>query len=612
MKTNTSFLYASIACLLLGAVATAVAQGTAFTYQGRLNDGGVARSGTYDLQFTLYNSTSVPGTVVAGPVFATGVPVTNGLFTVTLDFGSGVFLGQALWLDIGVRTNGGGSFVTLSPRQALTSAPYAAFALNTPANARNNVTGSYGAIGGGTGNSVTNLYATVGGGNANIAGGWDSSVGGGQFNQAIAFSATVAGGYLNVATNSYATVGGGFNNAAGGNSATVAGGYENSSTGSDAFVGGGNGNVSSGNSSTIGGGSANNATGIASTVAGGTGNNATNLYATVGGGAFNTSGGVAATIPGGENNLALGDYSLAAGQHALAGHSGSFVWADTTSGVFGSSAVNQFLIRASGGVGIGTSNPGMQLDVAGRTRIRDGGGAAGVWFNTAHSSGAGGVADICLFGVVDATRVGFYGNDPRGTLGWGLTFDTYDGNVGIGTGTTYPSYKLQVNGSVAGVGPYTDTSDARYKTNVATIQDALELVERLRGVRYDWRRTEFPSLNFASGRQLGFIAQEVKAVLPEAVSVDKDGIHSVAYSRVIPVLVEAVKEQQQQLRARDEQLGALQRELAELKNAQARSTASWEERFAQLERLVEQHRAPAYDPSRLPVALLTPFTPAEP
>ena len=62
---------------------------------------------------------------------------------------------------------------------------------------------------------------------------------------------------------------------------------------------------------------------------------------------------------------------------------------------------------------------------------------------------------------------------------------------------------------------------------------------------FDWRRDEFPALNFGRGRQVGFIAQEIVGVLPEAVSTDSKGYYRMAYSEVIPVLVEAVKEQQQ-------------------------------------------------------------------
>jgi hypothetical protein len=108
------------------------AQGTAFTYQGRLNDGGSPASGIYDLRFTIYDSTNSPGTVIAGPVTNSATAVSNGLFTVTLDFGSGVFAGNPRYLDIGVRTNGSPNpFTILSPRQPLTPTPYAIFANGT-------------------------------------------------------------------------------------------------------------------------------------------------------------------------------------------------------------------------------------------------------------------------------------------------------------------------------------------------------------------------------------------------------------------------------------------------------------------------------------------------
>jgi hypothetical protein len=116
---------------------TLFAQGTAFTYQGRLNNDGSPAVGTYDLRFTIYDSTNTPDVLIAGPITNSATAVSNGLFTVTLDFGSGVFNGGARFLDIGVRTNGSGSFTTLSPRQLLTPAPYAIFA-----NSASNLLGS--------------------------------------------------------------------------------------------------------------------------------------------------------------------------------------------------------------------------------------------------------------------------------------------------------------------------------------------------------------------------------------------------------------------------------------------------------------------------------------
>src|SRR6267142_4775600 len=112
--------------LLIG-LHRAAAQGTAFTYQGRLDNNGTPANGNYDLTFQLFNVSSGAGQV--GTTFTnlhTGV--TNGLFMTTLDFGPGIFTGANLWLEIAVRTNGGASFSTLSPRQQLTPTPYAIFA----------------------------------------------------------------------------------------------------------------------------------------------------------------------------------------------------------------------------------------------------------------------------------------------------------------------------------------------------------------------------------------------------------------------------------------------------------------------------------------------------
>jgi type VI secretion system secreted protein VgrG len=101
------------------------AQGTAFTYQGGLNDGAIPANGKYDLRFSVYDSTNNPGNLVAGPITNSATGISNGLFAATLDFGVGVFDGNPRWLDIGVRTNGGTNFTTLIPRQALTPSPYA-------------------------------------------------------------------------------------------------------------------------------------------------------------------------------------------------------------------------------------------------------------------------------------------------------------------------------------------------------------------------------------------------------------------------------------------------------------------------------------------------------
>jgi len=100
--------------------------GTGFTYQGRLNDGSRAASGLYDLTFSLYGA-SAGGSRLRGPEAHSNVLVSNGLFTVTLDFGDQCFDGTVYWLEMAARTNGESGFTTLSQRRQLFPAPYAIF-----------------------------------------------------------------------------------------------------------------------------------------------------------------------------------------------------------------------------------------------------------------------------------------------------------------------------------------------------------------------------------------------------------------------------------------------------------------------------------------------------
>ena len=111
-------------------VFSAGAQGTAFTYQGRLTDDGHPAQGDYDFQFKIFNVQS-SGSQIGGIITANGVNVASGRFTVLLDFGASIFTGPARWLEIGVRPKGSVSaFTTLTPRQPVTAAPYAIQAAN--------------------------------------------------------------------------------------------------------------------------------------------------------------------------------------------------------------------------------------------------------------------------------------------------------------------------------------------------------------------------------------------------------------------------------------------------------------------------------------------------
>ncbi len=106
----------AVGVLFVALQVAAAPVGTAFTYQGKLNDGGAAASGAYDLQFTLYDAVS-GGAQVGSTLTKEEVAVTEGVFTVSLDFGSAAFTGSARWLEIGVRPGAStGSFTALSSR----------------------------------------------------------------------------------------------------------------------------------------------------------------------------------------------------------------------------------------------------------------------------------------------------------------------------------------------------------------------------------------------------------------------------------------------------------------------------------------------------------------
>ena len=112
-----------------------------------------------------------------------------------------------------------------------------------------------------------------------------------------------------------------------------------------------------------------------------------------------------------------------------------------------------------------------------------------------------------------------------------------NGNVGIGS--VSPAFKLDVAGTIRATGDVIAYSDARVKENIVTLENSLDLVQKLRGVRYN-RIGE-------SENKVGVIAQEVLEVLPEVVQQDQEGNYSVAYGNITAVLIEAIKQQQLQI-----------------------------------------------------------------
>jgi hypothetical protein len=136
------------------------------------------------------------------------------------------------------------------------------------------------------------------------------------------------------------------------------------------------------------------------------------------------------------------------------------------------------------------------------------------------------------------------------------------GNVGIGT--TNPTVKLEVNGRLKTQG-INELSDVRYKKDIQTLTNSLANIEKLRGVSYDWKQTEFPEKNFDAKHQIGLIAQELELVFPELVNTDAEGYKSVDYSKLVAVLIEAVKEQQTEISVLQNQMKDQAADMSELK-----------------------------------------------
>jgi hypothetical protein len=367
MKNRSRNIVIALALLALLTLnlplSTALAQGTAFTYQGQLQNDGSLASGTYNLQFSLYTN-ATGGTAVAGPVTNSAVTVTNGLFTVMIDFGSGVWNGATNWLQIGVETNGGAAFTTMSPRQQVTPTPYAIFAEGgnaaglTGTIPMSSLSGTYGGALNltNTGNSFTGNGAGLTNVNAGRLGGLASGnfwqVGGNSgvptgsnyignndnqyldihANGVRVFRLRLMTDGLGVFTNAPNVLGGSSVNLTAPNvvGVVIGGGGGNDTNGvahgneveaDFGAIGGGLGNTNDGIASFIGGGGydgnsylGNSIQANAAAIGGGLGNIISNgaNYSVIGGGYRNAASGVVAAVGGGFLNQA-GNYGFVGG-----------------------------------------------------------------------------------------------------------------------------------------------------------------------------------------------------------------------------------------------------------------------------------------------------------
>ena len=199
--------------------------------------------------------------------------------------------------------------------------------------------------------------------------------------------------------------------------------------------------------------------------------------------------------------------------------------------------------RVDGNVGIGMSDPRAKLDVAGAIRIlRD---------DDYQQPGEGEGLEL------------YY--DPVERVGIIQVFDRFAGyrtvnfaHGRIGIGVMHPDYLLDVAGECH-ASSFPTSSDKRFKTNVETVDNALDRVTQIRGVEFDWNERYEATGRSTGHREIGVIAQEVEKVFPELVTTWGDeNYRAVDYGRLSGVLIEAIKD----LKAENDEM---KKELAELR-----------------------------------------------
>jgi hypothetical protein len=529
--------------------------GTAFTYQGVLTDSGPPANGFYDLRFGLFNTNAGPGQV--GPLLTNSFTVvSNGTFTVTLDFGTNTFDGTAYWIELGARNYGSATdFTTFSPRLPLLPSPNALYAGVAGSVAANAV--------GGAGLQDGAITA------AKIAGGQVvKSLNGLSDNVTLAPGANIALTTVGANTLQIAVTGPGNSWNLTGNSVTASGNFlgtvnnqplemrvnglralrlEPTSYGAPNVIGGAPYNqVDPGVvGATVGGGGA-------AVDPAGTGTAFTNRvsanFGSIGGGAANQVSGAGGTVPGGMFNTANGNLSFAAGNHAKANHDGAFVWADSTAADFASTTPNQFAVRATGGVFFSDNTPSLSFGSSTRQMIN-------LW-GTTYGLGVQAYTTYFRCDGLNPGQDGFAWyqggshNDNRRNPGGGTEL-MYLNNAG-----------LTVNGTLL------STSDRNVKTNFTAVnsREVLDKVSALPISSWCYR-------NDPETRHLGPVAQDFYAFFnigPDdrhIATVDESGVALAAIQGLNQKLEQVAAAQARLLQEKEVELRELQRQVTELHSA---------------------------------------------
>jgi hypothetical protein len=159
------------------------------------------------------------------------------------------------------------------------------------------------------------------------------------------------------------------------------------------------------------------------------------------------------------------------------------------------------------------------------------------------------------------TRLEFYTTPAGSTASQLRMVIKNNGRVGIGTLT--PTCALDVAGNIHASGSIT-SSDKRWKKNIQPLDSPLKKINQLNALSFEWKKDEFKEMNFAEGRHIGQIAQDVEKVIPEVVSTDAKGYKSIEYANLVAYLIEAIKEQNSIIETQKQTLDELKQKIEAL------------------------------------------------
>jgi hemoglobin-like flavoprotein len=508
-KFMTKFIF-----LIFIFAVSSFAQTTAFTYQGKLNDGALAANGPYLLEFKLFDTQLVgAGAQVGATISDVSATVVNGVFTVQLDFGANSFDGADRFLEISVRRNAGESYVTLAPRQPLSSVPYAIKSKSAE-----------------TAVTATNATNATSAANADTLDGIDSTgfvpanttlfirnQTGQQSSSNFNVSGTGTANILN-ATTQFNLNGTRILSAPG-----TANLFVGKFTGNSSTTGNGNSFVGTNTGNSLTTGTYNSFVGVLTGFNNTTGNQNSFVGAYAG---FNNSAGDQNSFFGaeaGSNNTIGAENSFVgtdAGYNNSTGNQNSFLgnragFGNTTG--FSNSFVGVFA-GYDNTTGSRNTIIGYSADV----------GASNLSYATAI--GAEAVVStsntIALGRISGADRVIAYGLLQVNTLG------------AAGSISLCRNASNQIS---------TCSSSLRYKTNINPFNSGLSIINRLKPITFDWKD--------GGMKDLGLGAEDVAAVDENLVIRNEKGeVEGVKYDRLGVVLINAVKQQQSQIEAQQKLL----------------------------------------------------------